>query len=156
LSVSSVDTTGTQGLVTISPDHQFIVYDPNGKFAGLAPGHSATDTFKYTANDGHVDSNTATVTVTVTGVNIAPVLSGIEGTALPVNTGDAPAAITSSLTATDVDGITLAGATVSISSNHDVVNDTLGFTNQNGITGVFDPLSGTLTLTGTATLASYQ
>src|SRR5262249_4976920 len=138
LTVSGINTTGTKGLVTISLDHKSIVYDPNGQFPGLAPGQTATDTFTYTANDGHVDSNAATVTVTITGANLAPVLSGIEGSALPYNTGDPGAAITSSLTATDADGTTLTGATVSISSNYAMGKDTLGFIAQNGITGVFD------------------
>ena len=34
--------------------------------------------------------------------------------------------------------------------------DTLNFTNQSGITGSYDSATGTLTLTGTASLANYQ
>lgn len=41
-------------------------YTPNKDVVG-------TDTFTYVANDGYVDSNSATVTVTITNVNDAPV-----------------------------------------------------------------------------------
>ena len=51
------------------------VYDPNGAFDGLAGGATAVDTFSYTVSDGQGGNDTATVTVTVTGVvsNHAPV-----------------------------------------------------------------------------------
>ena len=53
----------------------------------------------------------------------------------------------------DVDSLTLAGATVSISTGF-LAGDTLNFTSQNGITGTY--ANGTLTLSGTATVAQYQ
>ena len=66
LSVSSVDTSGTLGSVTINPDGT-ITYDPSGKFGYLEPGETATDTFTYTIIDEHGLSSTVTVTVTVGG-----------------------------------------------------------------------------------------
>ena len=50
-------------------------FDPNGLYEGLDTGESNTTDgdFTYKANDGTVDSNTANVDVTVTGVNDAPV-----------------------------------------------------------------------------------
>lgn len=72
LSVSSIDTTGTLGLVTDNGDGTFR-YDPNGTLEWLAVGQTATDTFQYTANDGNGGTDTATVTVTVEGRNDAPV-----------------------------------------------------------------------------------
>ena len=47
-------------------------YDPNGAFDGLSSSESATDSFAYTASDGSDGSNTATVTITVNGVNAPP------------------------------------------------------------------------------------
>ena len=35
----------------------------------LAAGESTTDTFSYTVSDGHGSTDTATVTVTINGVN---------------------------------------------------------------------------------------
>jgi len=43
-------------------------YDPNGQFDDLDAGESATDTFSYVISDGNGGSDTATVTVTINGV----------------------------------------------------------------------------------------
>ena len=50
-------------------------FDPNGQYEALDTGESdpTNGDFTYKANDGTVDSNTADVDVTVTGVNDAPV-----------------------------------------------------------------------------------
>ncbi len=54
-----------------------------------ASGYKGSDSFTYKANDGSLDSNTATVNVTVTHVNQAPVCSTVA-LSTPVNTaGDA-------------------------------------------------------------------
>ena len=55
-------------------------YDPNGQFDHLAVGESATDSFTYTADDGHGGTDTATVTVTINGANDAPVAADDTGT----------------------------------------------------------------------------
>ncbi len=158
LTVSSIDTTGTQGLVTISPDHKSVTYDPNGKFPGLTPGQTATDTFKYTANDGHVDSAPATVTITITGVNVPPVLSGIEVGAIAYPTAGGPTQLTNTLAVADSDGTTLVGATVKITTGYAMGLDKLVLPTPapGGITGTFDALSGTLTLAGATTIANYE
>src|SRR5204862_178422 len=49
----------------------------------------------------------------------------------------------------------LIGATVQITGNYVNGEDVLGFTNTAHITGVFAPATGTLTLSGTATVANY-
>ena len=69
LTVSALDTTGTVGLVTDNSDGTF-TYDPNGQFESLAATESATDTFSYTVTDGNGGTDTATVTVEITGVNV--------------------------------------------------------------------------------------
>ncbi len=56
----------------------------------------------------------------------------------------------------DVDSTTLTGATVQITANYVNGQDILAFVNTANITGTFDAPSGTLTLTGTDTLANYQ
>ena len=155
LTVAAVNTTGTKGTVTINSDNT-IHYDPNGQFAGLTAGQTATDTFTYTATDGTQTSNAATVTVTITGTNTAPVISNVETTPLSYQSGSAPVAVTSTLTASDADDATLSGATVAITSGLDPGADTLAFTNQNGITGSYNATTGVLTLTGNASLANYQ
>ncbi len=68
LSVDSINTTGTKGTVTDNGDGTFN-YDPSGQFDYLAAGESATDTFDYTVSDGNGETDTAQVTITVTGSN---------------------------------------------------------------------------------------
>jgi len=70
LTVASVDTTATVGVVTNNGSD--VTYDPNGRFEHLADGESATDLFSYTVADGQGGSDTATVTMTVTGADDGP------------------------------------------------------------------------------------
>ncbi|WP_424965863.1 Ig-like domain-containing protein [Dinoroseobacter sp. S375] len=58
-------------LLTLNSDGTFD-YNPNGQFESLAVGESGTDSFTYTVIDGNGGSDTATVTVTVNGVNDMP------------------------------------------------------------------------------------
>ncbi|MEZ0083758.1 Ig-like domain-containing protein [Bradyrhizobium japonicum] len=54
-------------------------YDPNAAFETLAAGQTATDSFTYTAFDGHGHNADATTTITVTGVNDAPTITSGGG-----------------------------------------------------------------------------
>ncbi len=109
-----------------------------------------TVTFKV--NDGGLDSNGATRGITVTGVDDAPTVTASAGNT-PYTEQAAAVAVDSALVAADVDGgANPTGATVTIVSP--VAGDTLHFTTQNGIGGIF--ASGVLTLSGTATLAQYE
>ncbi len=71
--ITALNLTGTKGTATIDPATGQIDYSPNGAFDYLSAGQSATDTLKYTVSDGHGGSSTATLTITVTGVNVPPV-----------------------------------------------------------------------------------
>jgi len=51
-------------------------YAPNGQFEGLGAGETETDSWTYTAADGSGGTDQATVTVTIDGVNDAPVVTG--------------------------------------------------------------------------------
>ncbi|MGN6253637.1 MAG: Ig-like domain-containing protein, partial [Solirubrobacterales bacterium] len=72
LTITSVDTTGTRGAVTITGGGTGVTYDPRGKFDELQPGQTASDSFAYTISDGHEHTASATVAVTVTGVDDPP------------------------------------------------------------------------------------
>ncbi|SER06556.1 VCBS repeat-containing protein [Nitrosomonas sp. Nm51] len=74
LSVSSagVIATALGASVTVNADGTFD-YDPNGQFETLDDTESATDTFDYTLSDGNGGTDAATVSITVNGVNDAPV-----------------------------------------------------------------------------------
>ena len=109
----------------------------------------------FQINDGDVDSNIVSRDIDFTAVNDAPVLSAIETAPASYAENDAPLAITGSTTVSDVDDINIESAVVSISSNFSA-DDVLNFTDQSGITGSYDSVNGTLTLTGSATLVEYQ
>src|SRR5881628_1325195 len=66
-------TTLTASLVA-SPAHGTVTLATNGVFTYTpAANYNGADSFTYKANDGTVDSNVATVAITVTAVNDAPV-----------------------------------------------------------------------------------
>jgi trimeric autotransporter adhesin len=116
---------------------------------------SASKTVEFVVNDGQLDSIPATKDVTITPVNDPPVLSATASTlAYAENAG--PVAADPGITASDPDSGTFTGATVQITGNFDSAQDQLAFTDQNGITGSYDGDTGTLTLSGSGTLADYQ
>ena len=111
----------------------------------------------FKVNDGQLDSNVASRAITVTAVNDAPQLSGIEGTPLSYTENQAAKVITASLVVSDVDSPTLAGATVSVSANYQSGQDVLeATTTGTSITAAFNSATGVLTLSGADTLAKYQ
>ncbi|MGA2670076.1 MAG: Ig-like domain-containing protein, partial [Dehalococcoidia bacterium] len=56
------------------PAHGTLTFNSDGSFTYTpTTGYTGSDSFTYKANDGKSDSNTATVTITVTAVNHAPV-----------------------------------------------------------------------------------
>src|SRR5439155_19084333 len=79
------DTVTTITLAVTDPDSPTFTYTigtppAHGTLSGTAPAltytpalnYSGPDSFTYTANDGTLDSNVATVTIAVTAVNDAP------------------------------------------------------------------------------------
>jgi DNA/RNA endonuclease G (NUC1) len=109
LTISAV-TNGSNGSVINNGSD--VSYSPNANFHG-------TDTFTYTISDSHGGTSTASVSVTVTSVNDAPVANNDsattnEDTALTINvlTNDS-----------DVDGDSLTVSAVTNGSNGSVVNN---------------------------------
>ncbi|MBI4327399.1 MAG: cadherin-like domain-containing protein [Chloroflexi bacterium] len=71
-SVIGVDTSSTTGTVTWAANGSF-TYNPNGRFDWLRTGETGTDWFSYTVSDGRGGEDTGLVTITITGINDAPV-----------------------------------------------------------------------------------
>ncbi|NIZ13797.1 ExeM/NucH family extracellular endonuclease [Phaeobacter sp. HF9A] len=74
IAITSVDATSALG-AAVSFENGEITYLPSAAFDSLAEGEVITDSFSYTVDDGKGGTDVATVTVTVTGSNDAPVLS---------------------------------------------------------------------------------
>jgi VCBS repeat-containing protein len=75
-SITAVNTTGTIGSVAFNAATQSLTYSANAAAQDtLRAGQTATDSFTYTIADAAGAASTATVAVTVTGANDAPVLA---------------------------------------------------------------------------------
>jgi len=115
-----------------------------------------TRTLSVTVNDGDADSNISTRDIQITPVNDAPALTNTESLPLRFDEGESPTGLTSTINLSDIDNTTIESATVFISGNYSGGEDILNFTDQNGISGSYNPTIGTLLLSGSATLAEYQ
>jgi hypothetical protein len=125
---------------------KFYVVGDTGSNSGIATAGSYDTTF-----GGGTDAFAAVYTF-----NIPPVLTGTSGP-LAYNEGGGKVAVDGAITISD-DGALLAGASVQIAANYVNGEDLLDFNNANpwGISAVWVAATGTLTLTGDATVANYQ
>lgn len=85
--IDSYDDSGLAGTLTDNSDGTF-GYDPNGEFDYLAAGEQANDIFTYDATDSLI-TDTATVTITVSGVNDAPIALDDQGLGFTTNAATA-------------------------------------------------------------------
>ncbi|MFP4393953.1 MAG: Ig-like domain-containing protein [Anaerolineales bacterium] len=127
LAVASVDTTGALGSVTNNTTD--VTYDPGAAFQYLAVGESAEDVFAYTVADGHGGVDTAIVTITMTGLNDAPVAADDTAT----TDEDTPVAIDVLANDSDID----ASDTLIINSID--TSGTQGTVTNNGGDVTYDP-----------------
>ncbi|KRA39091.1 hypothetical protein ASD81_11110 [Nocardioides sp. Root614] len=159
LVVSATDTTGTTGVVTNNGTD--VSYNPNGAFEFLGAGQTATDSFTYTVSDGNGGTDDATVTITVTGVNDAPVIAAIESAPLAYTENAAATPITATGTVADVDSANLATGTLTVDfSAGGLAEDRLAVAGGTTIGTVSGGTNGTtplvITLNTTATPAAVQ
>jgi hypothetical protein len=143
----AVSSEPAHGSLSLDPATGTFTYQPAADFAG-------TDAFTLAVSDAW-STVLVEASVTVQPVNDPPVLAAIETSLAWFRDGDAALPVSATLAVSDVDDVNLSGATIAISGNHQT-GDVLQFTDQNGIVGAWDPTTGTLTLSGAATVASYQ
>jgi VCBS repeat-containing protein len=142
LIVSDVDLTDTMTYIIVSgPTYGTVLINPDGTYRYTHNGTNALpDSFTYKVNDGSVDSNVATVSITVT---VLPLINTPPGTLPEAITLDEGASLTDAVGGFDANGDPISFVLVS-----DVVNGTLIF-NGNG--------TYTYTHNGTETIAdSFQ
>ena len=95
----SIVANGSKGTAAIDPVTGAFTYTPN-------PNTSGSDTVTFKTNDGSVESNTATVTVTIAAANDAPIAQ--NGSASVFN----GSSVSGALVATDIDSPSLTFALV--------------------------------------------
>jgi hypothetical protein len=117
---------------------------------------AARRTVGFSVTDGDRTSATADAAVDVRPVNDAPVLAGGGNTVTFVEDDATGVTLDPNVTVSDRDSTTLASATITIASNLVAAEDRLEYTPADGIAGSYDPATGILTLTGTATPAAYE
>src|SRR5206468_2322618 len=110
---SDADGDSLSAVLVSQPSHGTLTLNGNGSFSYTsAANYNGTDSFTYKANDGQADSGIATVSITITGANDAPVAvndsyTTAENTTLNVA---APGVLANDC---DVDGDTLSAILVS-------------------------------------------
>ena len=109
------------GTVAIAGGGSALTYRPNPNYCN-SPGLVSTDDFSYTLTPG---GSAASVAVTVTCVNDAPVVSTTAST-LIYSQGVGPLPLTG-VGVADIDSPSLAGATVAITGNYNSAEDELFF-----------------------------
>ncbi|MFL0770880.1 MAG: Ig-like domain-containing protein, partial [Prochlorococcus sp.] len=172
---------GNYGTLTLQSDGTFI-YDADQPAAvALSAGQVAEEIFTYTLSDNLQNnsalnrkrksksthhqpskrvtdpslSDSASLTFTIDGINDSPILSG-GGRILNYTENSGDVRIEPELTIADPDDNNIESASIQISSNFLNSEDTLEFTDANGISGSWDSSRGTLSLSGSASLADYQ
>ena len=127
-----------------------------------APGSPQAVTLTVGINDqgntgtGGALSDSDNVAITVSAIANSPPVVTLNASPLAYTENAAATAVDSGLTITDSDDANLIAATVSITGNFATGQDVLAFTNQLGITGSYDSLTGVLTLSGNSSVANYQ
>ncbi|MCL6707845.1 DUF5801 domain-containing protein [Pseudomonas sp. R2.Fl] len=140
--------------VQLGLDGRTVSVVPGTAFDGLGTNQTVTMHVPYTVEDGDGDIVTKAITVTITGTNDGPILSGVDA-ALAFTENDPATYIDQTVTITDVDDANIEGATITI-TNYVAGEDVLAFANQNGITGIWNSATGVLTLTGSSSKANYE
>lgn len=120
--------------------------------------------FQITDALGLNSNDTATRTIVIVPINDKPVLKNIEtaplnwieNAAVPTSTANNVTRISNNIAVTDPDSTQASGARIQITAGYLSAEDLLGFVDTATITGTWDTSTGTLTLSGTDSLANYQ
>ncbi|WP_257253132.1 cadherin-like domain-containing protein, partial [Endozoicomonas sp. SESOKO3] len=151
------DSLSIQSVTLADPATGHLADNNDGTWSYTPTAHYFGDdvTFNFTVSDGSSgDEASASATLDVISVNDAAVVTA--GGTLTYTENDGDQVIEGHITLTDIDSVTIESATITISSNFVPDEDRLAFNDHNGISGSWDLSTGTLTLSGTATVAEYQ
>src|SRR4030095_2781 len=122
----SVDVCTSGPLLVSQPTHGSLTLNGNGSFSYTpAANYNGPDSFIYKANDGQADSGVATVSITVTAVNDAPVAVNDSYTT-PEDTTLTLAAPGRLANDSDVDGDSLTAILVSLPTHGNLTLNSSG------------------------------
>ncbi len=162
--ISASYSAGT-GVLTLSgadtvADYQSVLRSISYSSTSLNPTDYQTDTSRtiaFQSDDGqglNETSNVVTSTVSVTGVNQPPVLTG--GGSASYTEGGAAVTVADGLGLADPDTLTQVSATATITSGFFAGDVLAANTAGTGIGANYNTATGVLTLSGTDTVANYQ
>jgi VCBS repeat-containing protein len=110
---TDVEGTALTAVLVTGPSHGTLTLNANGSFSYTpAANYNGSDSFTYKASDGSATSAVATVNLTVTAVNDAPVAAGVAYT-FPEDSTLSPLKPGVLSNASDIDGDTLTAVLVS-------------------------------------------
>src|SRR5207249_1838873 len=122
---TDIDSATITAVLVAGTSHGRLTLNSTGSFSYTPDAnYNGADSFTYKANDGSLDSNTATVTLTITAVNDAPVAQDTSATT------NEDTALSITLLATDVDGDSLSYSIVPASGP---IHGTLGIVTGNTV-----------------------
>lgn len=122
---------------------------------GDDPGEAARTVTLQVTDDTGVQSAIATRTINVDALNDSPDLNPDSGV-LNYEEGDGAKVIDTGISIADLDDENMVQATIQITGNYQAGEDMLNFTPTANISGNWNQTTGTLTLTGPATIAEFQ
>ena len=147
---------GAYGTVYVNAASGEYIYIPNdAAINALLPAAAASDSFTLSVADGLGGTASQALTIGLTGMNDASVISGV----VPFNytVGNPAALVAPNLSLGDADSSQVTSATVSVGAGFSIGNDVLSVTAPlpTGITSTYGN-NGVLTIAGSGTLAQYQ
>lgn len=154
---SSSGTLTLSGIASLA-DYQTVLRSVSYR-TNTTTGSTLSRTLKFLLNDGVASSTPVYQAINVERYNAPPVIGGLEPSPLIFKSHSPALPISNTATITDADSNNLTKLTVQITSgyqNDANGHDMLAFTDKLGITGSFDAITGTLTLSGSAYVGSYR
>jgi VCBS repeat-containing protein len=149
------------GIMTISGTGTIAAYQSalrNVKYqnTNVASPNTTDRIITFVVNDGSVNSNVVSRTISLSGVNNRPHLSGMEGAILQYTEDNTGTKITTNTTVTDDDNTTLATAKIFFKQGYVNTEDSL-YLKSLLFSSVYHKATGVLDITGTSrTLTEYR
>lgn len=153
LNAGTLILTGVDTIKNFLPVLQSVRYENTS----ISPS-TVTRNIQFSVTDwDNTNPNSASISINIASVNSAPSVTASAIANATYTEDDTPGVlIDGGLLVNDIDNTTLVGATIQITTKFISSEDVLEFTNQNGITGIYDNTTGILTLSGTASVTNYQ